>query len=94
MNFGNLAAVQVIEPLVAEFAPDLVLVSAGFDAAEGDPLGGMKLSPAGTRVLQKLVNIPKHPNNFPILRRFYILNSFFNLSPKINVTVNYIMFYI
>ena len=31
----------------AAFAPDLVLVSAGFDAADGDPLGAMRLSPAG-----------------------------------------------
>lgn len=29
----------------AEFAPDLVLVSAGFDAASGDPLGGFTLEP-------------------------------------------------
>jgi acetoin utilization deacetylase AcuC-like enzyme len=29
----------------AEFAPDLVLVSAGFDAAKGDPLGGFTLEP-------------------------------------------------
>ena len=29
------------------FAPDLVLVSAGFDAAPGDPLGGCRVSPSG-----------------------------------------------
>jgi len=29
------------------FAPDLVLVSAGFDAAAGDLLGAMRISPAG-----------------------------------------------
>ena len=38
---------QVVIPVARAFQPDLVLVSAGFDAAEGDPLGGMKLSPAG-----------------------------------------------
>ncbi len=27
------------------FAPDLIIVSAGFDAVQGDPLGGMNLSP-------------------------------------------------
>lgn len=38
---------QVVEPVIAEFAPDIIIVSAGFDAAEGDYLGGMNLSPAG-----------------------------------------------
>lgn len=37
---------QVIEPYIRELAPDLIIVSAGFDAAEGDLLGGMRLSPA------------------------------------------------
>ena len=38
---------RILEPIASEFAPDLVLVSAGFDAAEGDPLGSMRISPAG-----------------------------------------------
>ncbi|GIL43577.1 hypothetical protein Vafri_1281 [Volvox africanus] len=37
----------VIRPLAAEFQPDIVIVSAGFDAAEGDPLGGCHISTAG-----------------------------------------------
>ena len=31
-------------PAVHRFAPDLLLVSAGFDAHERDPLGGMRLT--------------------------------------------------
>ena len=31
-------------PAMREFRPDLVLVSAGFDAAQSDPIGGMTLS--------------------------------------------------
>ena len=38
---------RALLPIAREFAPDLTLVSAGFDAAEGDPLGSMRLSPAG-----------------------------------------------
>ena len=38
---------RVLLPIARTFAPDLVLVSCGFDAADGDPLGGMRLSPAG-----------------------------------------------
>ena len=30
-----------------QFGPELVLVSCGFDAAEGDPLGGYSVTPAG-----------------------------------------------
>ncbi len=38
---------RVLLPIAREFGPDLVLVSAGFDAAAGDPLGAMRVSPAG-----------------------------------------------
>jgi acetoin utilization deacetylase AcuC-like enzyme len=38
---------RVLLPIARSFAPDFVLVSCGFDAADGDPLGGMRLSPAG-----------------------------------------------
>lgn len=34
------AMVEVILPIAYQFNPELVLVSAGFDAAVGDPLGG------------------------------------------------------
>jgi acetoin utilization deacetylase AcuC-like enzyme len=35
-----------VEPAVARFEPELVLVSAGFDAHEGDPLAQMRVSAA------------------------------------------------
>ena len=51
---------RVVMPISREFGPDLVLVAAGFDAALGDPLGGMALTPAGfaqmTAQLQTLAN--------------------------------------
>ncbi|KAG2446981.1 hypothetical protein HYH02_008135 [Chlamydomonas schloesseri] len=37
----------VVEPVLTAYDPDLVLVAAGFDAADGDPLGGCKVSPEG-----------------------------------------------
>lgn len=40
-----LAFQRIIMPIAYEFNPELVLVSAGFDAAIGDPLGGCKVSP-------------------------------------------------
>ncbi|XP_056897299.1 histone deacetylase 6 [Takifugu flavidus] len=38
---------HVVMPVATEFNPDLVLVSAGFDAARGDPLGGYHVTPEG-----------------------------------------------
>jgi acetoin utilization deacetylase AcuC-like enzyme len=45
------AMARVVEPAVAAFEPDLLLVSAGYDAAAGDPLGGMRVSKEGFREL-------------------------------------------
>jgi acetoin utilization deacetylase AcuC-like enzyme len=38
---------ETVEPAVRRFAPDLLLISAGFDAGEGDLLGGMRVTPQG-----------------------------------------------
>ncbi len=35
---------EVVEPVLRQFKPDLLLISAGFDAHEKDPLGGMRLT--------------------------------------------------
>lgn len=43
----RLAFQQVVLPVVALFSPELVLVSAGFDAHERDPLASMRLTAAG-----------------------------------------------
>ena len=42
---------ELVGPVVAEFAPDLILLSAGYDAHTLDPLGGMRLSTDGYLVL-------------------------------------------
>jgi acetoin utilization deacetylase AcuC-like enzyme len=44
---GLLAA--VVEPVVDAFAPELIVVSAGFDTYREDPLGGMRLTANGYR---------------------------------------------
>lgn len=38
---------KIIMPIASEFDPDLVIVSAGFDAAHGDPIGGCHVTPEG-----------------------------------------------
>jgi acetoin utilization deacetylase AcuC-like enzyme len=42
---------RVVEPAVERFEPELVLVSAGFDAHEADPLGDMEVTEIGFRDL-------------------------------------------
>lgn len=42
---------EALDETLEGFAPDLVLVSAGFDAAHGDPLGGFTLEPSHFRRL-------------------------------------------
>jgi acetoin utilization deacetylase AcuC-like enzyme len=44
---------DVVQPAVAGFEPQLVLVSAGFDAHEEDPLAGMLVTEAGFRELAR-----------------------------------------
>lgn len=44
---------DIVEPAVRAFAPDLVLVSAGFDAHEADPLAEMELTADGFRELAR-----------------------------------------
>jgi acetoin utilization deacetylase AcuC-like enzyme len=48
-----LAFDEVVEPAVEQFGPDLVLVSAGFDAHEEDPLAQMRVSADGFRELSR-----------------------------------------
>lgn len=51
---------HVLMPIFSSFNPELVLVSAGFDSALGDPLGGCKVTPGGyaymTSMLSTLAN--------------------------------------
>jgi histone deacetylase 6 len=37
----------VLEPILSAFDPQLVIIAAGFDAVEGDPLGGCHVTPRG-----------------------------------------------
>ncbi|KAI0085134.1 histone deacetylase complex protein [Irpex rosettiformis] len=38
---------HIVMPIAMEFAPELVIISAGFDAAQGDDLGECEVSPGG-----------------------------------------------
>jgi acetoin utilization deacetylase AcuC-like enzyme len=48
------AAEEIVVPALEAFAPDLLLVSAGFDAAAGDPIGGLEVTQDGFAALTTL----------------------------------------
>src|SRR3990170_9101280 len=49
---------DIVAPVVGEFAPQLLLVSAGFDAHERDPLAGMRMTERGYgAVVRRLMQI-------------------------------------
>lgn len=51
----RLAFEEVVIPVLQASAPQLLIISAGYDAHFGDPLGGMLLSAAGFRTLAQMV---------------------------------------
>ena len=48
---------EILTPAAQAFKPDFVLVSAGFDAHESDPLGGMNVTAEGFAQLTKIVKL-------------------------------------
>ncbi|XP_045789101.1 histone deacetylase 5-like [Trifolium pratense] len=49
---------HILLPVAKKFKPDIILVSAGFDAAVGDPLGGCRVTPFGfSLMLKKLMDL-------------------------------------
>ncbi len=65
----------LLPALAAEFKPDMIIVSAGFDAHATDPLGGMRLSPAGfaalTRCLMEIADACCHGHLVLVLEGGY-----------------------
>ncbi len=46
---------RILRPVALEFAPELILVSAGFDIHFDDPLGGMDITPEGFAALTRSI---------------------------------------
>jgi acetoin utilization deacetylase AcuC-like enzyme len=46
---------QIVAPVIESFAPDVLLVSAGFDAHERDPLAGMRVSTEGYTAIVRIL---------------------------------------
>lgn len=49
---------QVVAPVALEYRPELILLSAGYDAHELDPIGGMRVTTGGfCSLMEKLVSL-------------------------------------
>jgi len=46
----------VILPIAHQFAPELIIVSAGFDSAAGDAMGRFEVSPQGFEIMSRLLS--------------------------------------
>ncbi len=46
---------EILKPIVLEYRPDIVFVSAGFDIYYQDPLGGMQVTPRGFANLTRII---------------------------------------
>uniref|UniRef100_A0ACD5UYU6 Uncharacterized protein n=2 Tax=Avena sativa TaxID=4498 RepID=A0ACD5UYU6_AVESA len=66
---------HVVLPIAAEFAPDITIISAGFDAARGDPLGCCDVTPAGYSLMTAMLTSCSEGKLLVILEGGYNLRS-------------------
>eukprot|EP00249_Psilotum_nudum_P019805 c27426_g1_i2 orf=1077-3047(-) len=66
---------HIVMPIAMQFAPDMVIISAGFDAAQGDPLGGCEVTPIGYAHMAQLLTSLGQKKVLVILEGGYNLRS-------------------
>jgi acetoin utilization deacetylase AcuC-like enzyme len=77
---------HVIVPTIQKFSPDLLLISAGFDAHRDDPLAQMEMTTAGFCQLSVLVESLR--GLLPELKTAYILEGGYNVGALTDCIVN------
>lgn len=66
---------HVVLPIASKFAPDFTIISAGFDAARGDPLGCCDVTPAGYAQMTQMLSSFSSGKLLVILEGGYNLRS-------------------
>ncbi|KAL2462854.1 Histone deacetylase 15 [Forsythia ovata] len=66
---------HAVLPIASEFAPDFTIISAGFDAARGDPLGCCDVTPAGYAQMTQMCSALSGGKLLVILEGGYNLRS-------------------
>ncbi|CAJ1944360.1 unnamed protein product [Sphenostylis stenocarpa] len=74
-NDYSFAFQHVVLPIAYEFNPDFTIVSAGFDAARGDPLGCCDITPSGYAHMTHMLNVLSGGKLLVILEGGYNLRS-------------------
>lgn len=69
---------KVIMPICYEFSPDLVIISSGFDAADGDVIGGCHVTPTGYGHMTSLLKTLAKGSLCVVLEGGYNLDSIAN----------------
>ena len=67
----------ILQPVIESFEPDLILVSAGFDAHAMDPIGGMQLSSNGFAAIAAVIQEAARDAGAPVV---YSLEGGYNLA--------------
>jgi histone deacetylase 6 len=76
------AYTRLLEPIIREFAPEVIIISAGFDSAEGDPLGRCAMTPDGyAYITERLQRI--QPKIVVVLEGGYNLDSISNAARSV-----------
>ncbi|KAJ4961306.1 hypothetical protein NE237_021216 [Protea cynaroides] len=66
---------HIVLPIALEFSPDITIISAGFDAARGDPLGCCDVTPSGFAQMTNLLSALSSGKLLVILEGGYNLRS-------------------
>ncbi|KAL3684286.1 hypothetical protein R1sor_002308 [Riccia sorocarpa] len=69
------AFLHIVLPIAKQFAPDMTIISAGFDAAKGDPLGGCEVTPFGYAQMTSLLSSVSGGKILVVLEGGYNLRS-------------------
>ncbi|KAD1436644.1 hypothetical protein R6Q59_029043 [Mikania micrantha] len=69
---------HILIPVAKDFNPDIIIISAGFDAAIGDPLGGCRVTPHGYSIMLKKLMKFSRGKIIMALEGGYNLNSLAN----------------
>eukprot|EP00494_Astrolonche_serrata_P002136 UN02142 len=75
---------HVVLPIATEFAPDITIISAGFDAARGDPLGCCDVTPAGYSQMTSMLTACSEENCWLYLREDTIFGLYPHLQLKLS----------
>lgn len=66
---------QIVLPIATQFSPDMTVISAGFDAAKGDPLGGCAVTPLGYAHMAQMLSSLAQGRMLVVLEGGYNLRS-------------------